>query len=179
MSLLTEGLQYKDMVGIIKPTLYVDEFSSKIGDDDEIAVLSFYLTNSIGCDDLIAWFEKGYEYVLDADRSPGEVSPNRFLVFVEIARRTRLIGQIEELLLDLGTLTEFELDEWTITHDGQSTEFDATVLESMLDLSPHVYRLNNEAELNEMRTAANLPVKSVLKGNDPELDVIRVQAGIL
>lgn len=173
------GLQYKDMVGIIKPTLHIDDFSSKIANDDEIAVLSFYTTNSQVCDDLISWFEKGYDFVIDADRSPGEVSPNRYLVFVEVERRTRLIEQIKELLEGLGTLTEHDLDEWIITHDNQETHYDPEALEGMLDLSPHVYRLNHEAELNEMRVIAGLPFKGSLKGKDAELDVIRSQAGIL
>lgn len=176
---INEGLNYKDMVGMLKPTLYIDEFSSKIAEDDEIVVLSFYVKNDRVCNDLINWFEKGYQYILDADRSPGEVSPNRYLVFVEIERRTRLIDQIKELIEDLETLTEWRLNNWVITHDGQDTKYDPEVLKDMIDLSPHVYRLNHEKELNEMRTAANLPTKSTLKGKDPELDIIRMQAGIL
>ena len=104
-NLIQEGLQYKDMVGTMKPTLYIDEFVSKIGGDDEIAVLSFYVMNSQVADDLVNWFEKGYDYIIDADRSPGEIKPNRFIVYVEIARRTRLVDQIGELLDDLTRLS--------------------------------------------------------------------------
>lgn len=173
------GLEYKDMVGVVKPTLYVDEFASKIAGDDEVAVLSFYLTSDRVCDDLINWFEKGYEYVLDADKSPGEVAPHRYLVFVEISRRTRLILQIKELLEDLETLTEHKLQDWKITANGKETHYDPEALKNMIDLSPHVYRLNHEEELNEMRMAANIPVKPCLTGSDADLDVVRSQAGIL
>jgi len=173
------GLQFKDMVGIIKPTLFIDEFSSKIADDDEISVLSFYVKNSQVCDDLINWFEKGYNYVLDADRSPGEVKPNRYLVFVEIDRMTTLVAQIKELLEDLSTLTEHELKDWVITHNGNEMPFDEELLNDALDLSPHLYRKHHEDELNEMRTIANLPVKPTLVGRDKDLDVIRAQAGLL
>ena len=38
--MLAEGLQYKDLDGIMKPTMHVDEFSSKMGDDEDIIVLS-------------------------------------------------------------------------------------------------------------------------------------------
>ena len=41
---LTEGLEYKDMVGILKPTMHVDEFSSKMGDDDDVIVVSFFVS---------------------------------------------------------------------------------------------------------------------------------------
>lgn len=40
---LSEALEYKDMVGMMKPTIHVDEFASKMGDDDEIVVLSFFV----------------------------------------------------------------------------------------------------------------------------------------
>jgi len=173
------GLRYKDMVGIIKPTLHIDEFSSKIADDDEISVLSFYLNNGTACDDLIGWFEKSYEYVIDADKSPGEIDTNRFLVFVEIERRTRLIHQIKEVLEDLETITEYTLKDWIITHDGKEIRYDEEQLSKMIDLSPKVYRINHEQELNEMRTAAGLPVQSEPRVPDTELDLFRSRAGIL
>ena len=40
---LLESLQYKDLEGLMKPTIHVDEFSSKMGDDDDIIVVSFFV----------------------------------------------------------------------------------------------------------------------------------------
>ena len=40
---LFEALEYKDMVGMMKPTIHVDEFASKMGDDDDIIVVSFFV----------------------------------------------------------------------------------------------------------------------------------------
>ena len=34
--LVFESLEYKDLEGMLKPTIHVDEFSSKMGDDDDI-----------------------------------------------------------------------------------------------------------------------------------------------
>jgi len=177
--LLNEGLQYKDMVGLIKPTIHVDEFVSKMGEDDDIMVISFFVRSDTATDDLINWFEKGYDYVLDADRSPGEVRPNRFLVYIELERRTRVIRQIKELIDDLGTLTEYSINDWTIVFDGEEMPFDEEMLANTLILSPRQWREEKEQELNEVRTAANIPAKRVLQGRDEELDVIRSQAGIL
>ena len=180
--LLNEGLQYKDMVGLIKPTIHIDEFVSKMGEDDDIMVLSFYTRSDMATDDLISWFEKGYDFVLDADRSPGEVQPNRFLVYVELQRRTYVLRQMEELLDDLTTLTEHKITDWTVVYDGEEMPFDEEILSKKLVLSPQSWREKEEreeSELNEMRTAANIPAKKVLKRKDPELDIIRQQAGIL
>ena len=104
---LTEGLGYKDLSGMMKSTMYIDDFSSKMGDDDEIVVASFYVRDRQAAVDLVNWFEKGYDFVLDADRSPGEIKPNRYLVYVEVKRRTSLPKQIEELVRDLASLTEY------------------------------------------------------------------------
>jgi hypothetical protein len=40
---LFEALEYKDMVGMMKPTIHVDEFASKMGDDDDVIVISFFV----------------------------------------------------------------------------------------------------------------------------------------
>jgi len=174
-------LRHKDFEGLVKPTLYIDEFESKIASDDEIVVLSFIVLNAGLCNDMVEWFEKGYDFVMDADKSPGEVYPNKYLVYVEIKRRTQLIQQIKELLEDLETLTEFKLEEWEITSKGKSTFYDEKKLKKILDLSPHVYRINNEEELNEMRTMASIPIKSTLnkKDIDSDLEEMLVQAGII
>ena len=110
---LTEGLGYKDLAGMMKSTVYIDDFSSKMGDDDEIIVASFYVRDRQAAVDLINWFEKGYDFVLDADMSPGEVKPNRFLVYVELKRRNYTGDNIASLLDDFNTLTEYEGDGWT------------------------------------------------------------------
>jgi len=175
---LNEGLEYKDMVDMIKPTVYVDEFKGKVGEDDAYVVLSFYVHNIIVAEDLIKWFETGYPFVIDADRSPGEIEPNRYLVFVEIKRRTQLLDQIEEMLEDFATLTDLELQDWTITYNDNDYPFDKAVLADALILSPQSYREENELELNEMRMASGIPHKNVYRGTDTELNALRTAANL-
>lgn len=170
------SLRFKDMVGIIQPTMYIDEFSSKISDDAEIVVLSFYVSAELAAEDLISWFEKGYKFVVDADRSPGEVSPNRFLVFIEMERDVKVIEQIKEILDDLATLTEFTLPDWTIIHKGQKTRYSPEKLRLMVNLSPQTYRINNEQELNEIRQAAGLDVKTFVNEDDPYIKMLLTQS---
>lgn len=175
------GLEYRDMEGMLKPTVYVDEFKSKVGDDDAYVVLSFYVHNHTVAKDLVTWFEGGYEFIIDADNSPGEIEPNRYLVFVEIKRRTQLIAQMQEMLEDFETLTEHKPEDWTITFEGNDYANDAEVLEKVLILSPQSYRETHEMELNEMRKAANLPLKRIYKTDkrDVDMNLIRQRAGLL
>lgn len=176
---LFESLGYKDLEGMLKPTIHVDEFSSKMGDDDDIIVISFFVRDPSAAKDLMNWFEKGYDFVIDADKSPGEIKPNRYLVYVEIRRRSTAGAQVEELLGDLGTLTEFDLDEWTMHYKGENLPFSRDAFDSTVPLSPRAYRERYDKDLNEVRTAAGIPVVATYDKKDPLLQSIQSAAGLI
>lgn len=175
--LLKEGLNYKDMEGMMKPTIHVDEFSAKMGDDDDIAVISFFVRDETAARDLVNWFEKGYDFVQDADRSPGEIRPGRYLVYVEIRRRSALADQVGELIDDLSTLTEFEPNDWQMHYKKQMYPFSVDTFRNVVPDSPKKYREEQESGLNEMRTAAGIATKPIY---DVDQDIRSLQniAGI-
>jgi hypothetical protein len=178
--LLFENLGFKDLDGLLKPTIHVDEFSSKMGDDDDIIVLSFFVRDPGAAKDLMSWFEKGYDFVLDADRSPGEIKPNRYLVYVEIRRRSTAGAYVEQLLDDLNTLTEFEnSSDWTMHYKGKEIPFSRDAFDNAVPLTPRAYRERYEKDLNEMRTAAGLPVIVNYDKKDRALQAIQSAAGII
>jgi hypothetical protein len=177
---LFESLTFKDMEGLIKPTVHVDEFSSKMGDDDDVVVISFFVRDAQAAKDLMMWFEKGYDFVLDADRSPGEIKPGRYLVYVELRRRSTAGGNVETLLNDLNTLTEFEDSaDWTMHYRGESLPFSRDAFDSTVPLTPRAYRERYEKDLNEMRTAAGLPTVTTYDKKDRALQSIQSAAGII
>ena len=174
---LSESLNYRDLEGIMKPTMHVDEFSSKMGDDEDIIVLSFFVRDKEAARDLVAWFEKGYDFVLDADRSPGEIKPNRYLVYVELRRRSSAPDNIEMLLDDLSTLTEFEPGEWQVHYDGKQWPWSVDQFRSAVPLTPDAYRSAKETDLNEWREAAGIPVKKI-RETDSVLKDLQAASGI-
>ena len=176
---LFESLEYKDLDGLMKPTIHVDEFSSKMGDDDDIVTVSFFVRDNQAAKDLMLWFEKGYDFVIDADKSPGEIKPNRYLVYVEIRRRSTAGANVEMLLDDLATLTEFSKDDWTMHYRDQEVPFSRDTFDKMVPLSPKQYRLKFDSELNEMRTAAGIQPKRIFDDKDPDIQAIQSAAGIL
>ena len=179
-NLLSESLGFKDLDGMMKPTVHVDEFSSKMGDDDDVIVISFFVRDQQAAKDLMNWFEKGYDFVLDADRSPGEIKPNRYLVYVEIRRRSNAGGNVEQLLDDLNTLTEFaDSSAWTMHYKGKETPFSRDEFDRLVPLSPRAYRERSERDLNEVRVAAGLPVVANYDKRDRALQAIQSAAGIL
>jgi hypothetical protein len=179
-NLLSESLGFKDLEGMMKPTVHVDEFSSKMGDDDDVIVLSFFMRDQQAAKDLMNWFEKGYDFVLDADRSPGEIKPNRYLVYVEIRRRSTAGGHVEQMLNDLNTLTEFEnSSDWTMHYKNDHIPFSRDEFDRLVPLSPRAYRERYEKDLNEVRVAAGLPVIANYDKRDRALQSIQSAAGIL
>lgn len=178
--ILSEGLDYMDMEGIISPRVTVDEYEAHMGKNSEIVTVAFTVKGEHAGKDLASWFEKGYDWVLDAKVSDGELSPGKFLVFVEMNRRRSVPQRIVELLSDLETLTGLKLNEFTVVVDDEDYEPDEAELARVIVTSPHEYRerKENEKELNEMRNLAQLHSVKIYESTTPEVQEYRNIAGI-
>lgn len=173
------SIEYKDLVGLLKPTIFVDSFSTKMGDPEDVCVLSFFVRDEEAAADLMHWFEKGYDWILDADKSPGEIKPGRYLVYVELRRRSSLKQNVWQILSDLNTLTEFNPEDWTVVYRRKEFPFSKEEFEERVACTPRAYLEQAErlGDLNEMRIAAGLPVKSIYDKTDPEIQALRSAAG--
>lgn len=174
---LVESLEYKDLEKMLKPEIHIDEFESKMGDNADIIVISFFVRDKQAAKDLVGWMEKGYDFIVDADMSPGEIKPSRYLVYVEIRRRTSAPQYVKEMLMDLNTLTEFEPSDWTMVYEDREVPFSEEVFAEMIPLSPAKYRKTHEGELNEMRVSAGLPTKAIYE-RDETIKQFQHAAGI-
>lgn len=176
---LNEGLEYNDMDGQIFPNVTVDEYAAKIGKDSDIVTLSFTVKSEEVGNDLVEWFERGYDFVLDASLSEGEVDVGKYLVFVEMNRRTSVPKKIIELLSDLKTLTSLKVDDWTVSVENKDYKPDEKILKQVIVLSPGEYRQEKEREeeLNEMRLIANLDTKKVYDETE-DIKVLKSIAGL-
>jgi len=163
---------------MMKPTLHVDEFAAKMGDDDDIIVLSFFVRDLSAAKDLVGWFEKGYDFVLDADRSPGEIKPSRYLVYLELRRRRSAPQHVQTLLDDLSTLTEFSPEEWRFKYDGKDHEWSEETFAKLVPLTPDAYRATHEEDLNDVRTAAGLAPKKIHDKLPDDVKSLQSMAGI-
>jgi hypothetical protein len=162
----------------MKPTVHIDEFSSKMGDDDEIVVVSFFVRNQQAAKDLVNWFEKGYDFVIDADMSPGEIKPNRYLVYVEMKRRSTTGDKIQELIDDFSTLTEYEGSNWVMHYMGEDHPWSPDTFKKLVPQSPAEYREKTDGDLNEMRHAAGLEVKQIYE-READIKALQAAAGLL
>ena len=93
-TILNEGLDYHDLEGQMVPTVTVDEYEAHMGTNSEIVTLAFTVKSQAAGNDLADWFERGYDWVLDAQVSEGEIRPGKYLVFVEMNRRSSVPKRI-------------------------------------------------------------------------------------
>jgi hypothetical protein len=99
------ALRANDLRDLVKPVFEVDSYSSKMGDDKDVVVLSFTVDQKEPADDLVQFCEMGYDFILDADVTPGELDNGTYKVFVEIQRNKNIGEQITELLDGVKKLT--------------------------------------------------------------------------
>jgi len=179
--ILTEGFDYHDLVNQVEPIVQVDEYSAKMGDDDEIVTLSFVVNGEQVGEDLVDWFERGYEYIMDAAVSEGEYKPGKYLVFAELNRRTTVPEKICEMIDDLETLTDIPIEEWKVQVNDKNYAADVDVLKNVIILSPHQYRQikdTDEKNLNEMRNLSGLNTRNRFDKPDGLLKDFLSKAGL-
>lgn len=102
---LNEGLRPNDLQEMVYPTFEVDTFRSKMGEDQDVCVVSFQVKDRAPAKDLMEFVEKGYDFVLDADVSSGENDKGEYAVFIELNRSPNLAEEIKELCYGVKKLT--------------------------------------------------------------------------
>jgi hypothetical protein len=109
---LSEGLQMGDLKYLVSDTIHIDEYNSKMGLPQDVVTLSFKVRDVMPANDLVSYLENGYDWILDADVSTGEIRDMDRLVFVEAQRHPKLYKNIKEMLSDLDHLTGIKPEEW-------------------------------------------------------------------
>jgi hypothetical protein len=150
MPQLNEGLLAGDLRSLVDNIFEVDSYASKMGEDKDIVVISFTVNSKDPANDLVEFVENGYDFVLDADVSPGELSDGKYKVFVEIERNQRIPEQVLELLNGVSNLTEindFKFRYYKSFHSLEATKenLDGTIPKNKNDYEVGIQenRLNN------------------------------------
>lgn len=177
---LMEGFDHGDLENILLPHVTVDEYEAQMGENADVITLAFIVKSKNAGKDLEGWFERGYDWVLDAKISDGELSPGKYLVFVELNRRRSAPQRIVELIEDLETLSNLTVSDWTVKVDDEEHPADVDVLSNAIITSPQEYReqKENEDEINDMRGIAGLDNKDLYDEPDEEIRSMKTIAGL-
>jgi translation initiation factor IF-2 len=193
MTRLFEGLEQGDLKRLVHSELHIDEFKSKLGDDQDVVVISFKVAGKEPAQDLVNFIEKGYDWVIDADVSSGEMDDGDYIVFIEGDRDEKIASRVLEMMEDIMNTTEQKTDEWRVRyHTGQEDhELSLDSLRALIPSSPEAYRekfpeKDNEGEdddkehsneLDKLKSAAGVKVNTKAPKNE-FTESLRIAAGI-
>lgn len=178
-----EGLEKGDLARLIHNELHVDEYKSKMGNDEDMVVVSFKVGGKDPAIDLVNFIEKGYDWVIDADTSAGEMDDGDYIVFVEMERTPRVPGQIMEMINDMVGLTENEVGSWRVRYHKNNNEKECTedTLKSLIPGTPKEYleTVSRDKEaLDKLKAASGVKVDTKAPKNK-HTESLRIAAGIL
>ena len=140
MPLLNEdSLRAGDLKLLVNHIFEVDSYQSKMGDDKDVVVLSFTVESKEPANDLVSFIEKGYQFVLDADVTPGELSNGKYKVFVELERNRHVAENIAEILYGVGKLAEIENFKFRYYKSFDSKDAVVETLSEIIPNSPQDY----------------------------------------
>jgi len=166
------GLKAQDLKDLVKKTFEVDSYASKMGEDDSIITLSFSLYDRSAAEDLVGFFEKGYQFVLDADATPGEQSDGTYKVFVEIERDSDAAENIHSLLDGLDKLTNVEEFRFRYYKSFRSKPATLENLEQTVPADPDNYGVTvSENKLNNYTDFFNKGFVDTVYMNENQLHI--------
>lgn len=139
MTQINESLRANDLRHFVKGVFDIDSYQSKIGDDKDVVTLSFVVDGIDPAEDLEHFIEMGYEFVLDADVSPGELDDGKYRVYVELERSKHAGQQIRELVNGIEKLTGDEGMRFRWYKSFRSQAATLENLEAAIPISPKDY----------------------------------------
>jgi len=143
-------LDPQDLEGRIHNTVHFDEYKPKMGQDDAVIVATFKVFGKQPAFDLENFIEKGYDWVIDAETSAGEINEGNYIVFVEAERRTFYPEKFMGMINDLNNLTDVK--EWKLVYfdkpESRKNAAQPLTIETLaisIPLSPKKYRDSKDA----------------------------------
>jgi hypothetical protein len=179
MMKLREGLEQGDLKRLVHTEMHVDDFKSKLGRDEDVVVISLKVTGKEPAVDIVNFVEKGYEWVIDADVSSGEMDDGDYIVFIECDREPVVAANVMSLMNDLMNLTEQDITEWRVRYrNGREYELTEKNLQDLIPKTPSEYREQfGHQEIDKLKAAAGVKVTTKAPKND-NTENLRIAAGI-
>jgi hypothetical protein len=137
--IINEGLRPYDLKEMVDSTFEVDAYSSKMGEDRDVCVISFKVQDRAPAKDLMEFIEKGFGEVLDADVSSGENEDGEYSVFVELKRNPNLTENIKEILYGVRKLTGIDSFKFKYYKESNLHEVNTESLANVIPNTPMAY----------------------------------------
>tara|TARA_B100000676_G_scaffold312046_1_gene384476 strand:+ start:3018 stop:3740 length:723 start_codon:yes stop_codon:yes gene_type:complete len=146
------GLRQHDLEFTVDPIFEIDSYKSKMGDDQDIVVLSFSVNGEQPAKDLVNFVETGYNFVLDADKTSGEQADKKYRVFVELERNRHVPNQIIEILDGIKKLTNMPDLRFRYYKNFRSIPADESNINEQVPLDSGAYDIKrNETKMENYK----------------------------
>ena len=159
MTTLFESLKAGDLKRLVRNDVFIDEYSSKMGENKDVITTSFKITDRAPAEDLVKFLESSYDFILDADISSGEKTDGDYLVFFEIPRTEQYPDQLMTILNGLTQLTE--ISDWDFKYKDSDNKYPVsrlTVREKVpLTAESFNQKQQENAMLESMKGIARIP----------------------
>lgn len=176
---LLEGLQEQELRDLVHDEIHIDEFQAKMGEDDQIIVVSFKVKYRPVAADLESFLEKGYDFILDAEASKSEFEDGWYLVFVEFERRAAFPVQLLQTLRDMRNITN--VSGWKFRYGPARSrnvpewEISKKKLKEIVPLSPKKYREIKSASTQLATELDNLLMAGEVKSAPKDMHITESQ----
>ena len=132
-------LEANSLRDLVDHIVEIDSFKSKMGSDDSIITLAFKVKTEESAKDLAGFIERGYPFVLDADKTSGEQSDGLYRVFIEMERDRKAPEYIMELIDGVGKLAQIDDMKYRYYKNFRSLPISQESLEETLPTTSEDY----------------------------------------
>jgi len=109
------SLRPKDLEGLVKTEISVDEYKSKMGEDRDVIVMGISVREESAAHDLGDFIERGPFDIWDVDVSPAPDADGFYYVFIEIERSHTMWNSIHSIFDHIDRITGNKIDSMTFT----------------------------------------------------------------
>ena len=122
---LTEGLRENDLEHLISPYVSIDEYTSKISDDN-ITIAFFCNEREVGAD-IIDFLEKMYFMdIRDIELADTLTEDNKYIIYVELDRSQVFPKVIIDMIDSINFLINKKMKDWDFKTLNMSTKLPIT-----------------------------------------------------
>lgn len=136
------SLRENDLRDLVDHIFEIDSYASKMGDDKNIVTLSFSVVDKNAAEDLSGFLERGYEFILDSDVTPGEQEDGAYRVFVELERNKSVPDQIVEIMDGVSKLSGRDDFKFRYYKGFRSHDLSLEALNEFIPVEPEKYGIN-------------------------------------
>ena len=154
-------VKYGEMENLVTPVISIDQYTPKIGEENENVVLAFEVSFERSAKDLSNLIETDIVENLDVDISTGPDEDGKYLVFVEFERNEELNEKIAGIVRTVSNVTG--ITEWKFNYFKGNETVDLTEenLEEFIITDKEEYVMRNNAEttneaINRIRHLAGI-----------------------